>query len=431
MADVVTDLGQLNGWFKYKYGPFFDNIPAVEKLTSRLGRIRKSQQIGRGFLFPVELVLPQGVTYSRTGQGAFTINDAIAGESQEVVVDGSQIIVNDVLSYEAAAKAQSEGDEAFGDAAGRMMKRLQKSGHKRVELDMWYGQSNWGQITSGTGSSTTRTYVLATASWAPGLWIAMKNATLDVVDSTVTPGNWYTSNAAMIVTAVNLAARSISVSGNATDLTAIDGAIAGGAYIVPRGAMAWSNSTTFTAWNSMVGVDKISLTNSGNLFSVSTAYELFQGNTFDCASSQLTLKKIYDGVSDSSAKLGEETELDVMVSFKTFNGLASDQASLRRYNADIKEAENGTKTISFYGLSGKLNITPYAVIKEGEAFSLPIDRFMKVGAMDLGFNVPGRGEQFFENVPTKAGYRLQMYASLAIVTGTPGGVTKFQNIVNQ
>ena len=46
MADVVTDLGQLNGWFKYKYGPFFDNIPAVEKITSRLGRIRKSQQIG-------------------------------------------------------------------------------------------------------------------------------------------------------------------------------------------------------------------------------------------------------------------------------------------------------------------------------------------------------------------------------------------------
>ena len=431
MADVVTDLGQLNGWFKYKYGPFFDNIPAVEKITSRLGRIRKSQQVGRGFLFPVELVLPQGVTYSRTGQGAFTINDAIAGESQEVTVDGSQIIVNDVLSYEAAAKAQSEGDEAFGDAAGRMMKRLQKSGHKRVELDMWYGQASWGQITSGTGATTNRVYVLSTASFAPGIWIAMKNATLDVIDSVTTPGNWYTSNAPMIVTAVNLAARSITVTGNATDLTAIDGAIAGGAFILPRGATSWTNSTTFVAWNSMVGVDKIAITNSGNLFGVSTTYELFQGNTFDVGSTQLTLKKIYDGVSDASAKLGEEVDLDVFTSFKTFNGLASDQASLRRYGAEVKNAENGAKEITFFGLSGKLKVIPYSIVKEGEAYALPLDRFMKVGAMDLGFNVPGRGEQFFENVPTKAGYRLQMYASLAIVTGTPGGVTKFTNIVNQ
>lgn len=424
MADVVTDLSQLNGWFKVKYGEFFDLIPAHEKLTSKLGRIRKAERVGSAFKFPVDLVLPQGVTYSRTGQGAFTISDAVAGEMSEASVDGSQVVVNDVLSYEAAAKAQSEGEEAFGDSAGRVMKRLQKSGHKRIELDMWYGQKTLGTLSAISGTSTTRTFTISAATWAPGIWVGMKNARIDVWD-TAAFGDLLTDSATdCIITAVDIANRQISVSGDSADLGDIDTGIGSSPVIVFKGTVV--NSTTY---NSMVGVDKICTTSGGTLFGV-TQTELFTANSYDVGSTQLTLKKIYDGVGDSAAKLGEESDLDVWVSIPTFNGLAADQASLRRYGAEVKNAENGARSLVFSGPTGNLNVLPYTLIKGGEAFAMPTDKLFKVGAMDLGFNVPGRGEQFFENVPNKAGYRLQMYAHLAIACAAPGGMTKFTGIVN-
>jgi hypothetical protein len=60
---------------------------------------------------------------------------------------------------------------------------------------------------------------------------------------------------------------------------------------------------------------------------------------------------------------------------------------------------------------------------------------MKIGAQDLGFNIPGRGEQYFEpaissNGKKMAGYQLMAYAHMAIICGAPGMCTYVQNIVN-
>lgn len=419
MSDVVTDTTKLNGWFKYKYGKFQDAIPASEKLTSQLGKITKTERIGRKFLFPVELALPQGATYAAAGAGAFTINGAIAGVMAEASVDGSQIVVNDVLDYESAAKAVAQGEEAYGDAAGRVMKRLTKAGHKRVELSMWYGQTNIGIGSSVSGTSTTRTWVLTTASWAPQIWIGMQNMLIDIYSSSTLVTKRTSTAGGTSVTTVNVSARSLVITGVAGELTTLDSDTA--PAFVPYASVG----------NDMAGVDKIVTTASGSLFGIAVTNEMWAGNTFDVGSQALTLKKIYDGDTDAAAKFGEGKRT-IFTSLKTWANLGADQASMRKYDAKYSsdKAENGFRSITFFGQTGELEIVPYGVIKEGEAYSLPLDQWMKIGSQDLSFNVPGRGEQYFENLPTSAGYRIQMYAMLAIICGQPGGCTKYTNIVN-
>lgn len=415
----ATDVTKLNGWFKNKYGKFQDAIPDVAKFSGSLP-FTKAQRIGNSFNFPIELALPQGVTYAAAAAGAFSLNNQIAGEMKNASVDGSQILVRDVLDYESAAKAIEEGDEAYGNSGARLVKRLQKSGYKRIELSMWYGQTNLGVISASTGSSTTRTWTFTTASWGAGIWAGMRNMQLDVYqDNTLAvQGN---TSAAVQITSVDVTNKKLAVSGNSTDLTTIDGYTMPGPVVVPYQSVG----------NDMAGVDKI-ITNSGSLFGINAAtYELWAGNTYDCGSAPFTLAKLNQAIGDSVAK-GLDEKATVFVNHKTWGNLCSDQASLRKYDAQYKssKAENGFRTLSFFSQNGELEIMPHTIIKEGEAWVCPTERFMKIGATDLTFNVPGRGDQFFENVPNQAGYELRAYADLALISGGPGMCTKVKNIVN-
>lgn len=432
MADTATTVTKLNGWFKSKYGKFQDNIPEVAKLNGMLGQIVKAQKVGKNFNFPVELSLPQGTTYAAAGDGAFAFEDTIPGEMKEATIDGSQILVSDILDYESAAKAVEEGEEAYGDAGERMVRRMRKAGYKRIELSEWYGQSNLGVINTlpaSTGTST-KAVQLTTASWASGIWTGMKNMRLQVYNSALSTLKGAASTWIQ-VDAVNVSTRTLTLTGkNSAGDT--DTAWTGGTaavisdVLVPKGSVG----------KDMAGVDKI-VTNTGSLFGIDAAsYELWAGNTFSCGSVAFSLKKLQDAIADAVGK-GLQEKATVFVNPKTWANLCSDQAAMRKYDASYSDgkAKNGFRSLTMYSQNGELEITPHTIIKEGEAFIIPVDRFMKIGAQDLSPNVPGRGEAYFDNATNSsgqslAGYRLMMYAHLAIICGAPAYTTKVTNIVN-
>jgi len=433
MSDAVTTVAKLNGWFKSKYGKFQDNIPDVAKLNKMLGEIVKAQKVGRNFNFPVELSLPQGCTYATAGDGAFAFEETIPGEMKEATIDGSQILVSDIIDYESAAKAVEEGEEAYGDAGERMVRRMRKAGYKRIELSQWYGQASLGAIgtlPASTGTST-RAVVITTATWATGIWTGMKGMRLEAYDPTLTTRRGQAAGYYEI-TAVLIASRTLSLTaktsaGVATEAVWTDtSAVAVGDVFVPKGSFG----------KDMAGVNKI-VTNSGSLFGIDAAtYELWAGNTFANGSVPFTLKKLQDSISDAVGK-GLEEKATVFVSTRTWNNLCSDQAALRKYDASYNEAKakSGFRALTMFSQNGELEIVPHTIIKEGEAFIIPVDRFMKIGAQDLGPNVPGRGEQYFDNATNSsgqslAGYRLMMYAHEAIISGAPALCTKVTGIVN-
>ncbi len=418
MADTVTTVSKLNGWFKDKHGKFQDLIPDVAKLEGMIGPLVKAQKVGRNFLFPVELSLPQGVTYAAAGDGAFAFEDTVPGEMKEATIDGSQISVSDILDYESAAKATDEGDAAYGDAGDRLIKRMRKAGHKRIELAMWYGQTWLAQIASCTTSGSTRVCVLKTAEWAAGIWTGMKNMRVDVYTSSALSSKVGTG-ATLVINSVDVANKTLVLSG--TDYASV----LADHYIVPRNSVG----------KDMAGVGKI-VTNTGSLFGISAAdYELWAGNSFANGGGAFTLKKLQDAIADAVGK-GLDEKATCFVSSRTWANLCSDQAALRKYDASFsKKAENGFRSLSFWSQNGELEIVPHTVIKEGEAWILPVDRFLKIGAQDLSFDVPGRGEQYFDNATNSsgqalAGYRLMAYGHLAIIHGAPGTCTKVTGIVN-
>jgi hypothetical protein len=417
MSDSATTVAQLNGWFKPKFGKFQDIIPEVAKFVGSIGPLVKAQKVGKDFEFPVELSLPQGVTYAAAGDGAFAFEDTIPGEMKNATIDGSQVVVTDILDYESAAKATQEGDEAYGDAGERLIKRIRKSGYKRIELSAWYGQRWLAVISTASTVSSRRACVITTAEWATGIWTGMKNMRVDVyTDSTLS--SKVNSTTYLTVYSVAVSTKTITLAG--TDYASVDT----GHYIVPRNSVG----------KDMAGIGKI-VTNTGSLFGIDASlYELWAGNTFDCGTTAFSLKKLQDAISDAVGK-GLDEKASVYVSTRTWANLCADQAALRRYGAEMSKAQNGFRRLEMYSQNGELEIIPHSVIKEGEAWILPTERFMKIGAQDLGFNVPGRGDQYFENAVNGsgqaiAGYRLMAYAHLAIICGAPGMCTMVQNIVN-
>lgn len=433
MADSVTTVSKLNGWFKSKYGKFQNNVPDVAKLDRLLGDIVKAQKVGKNFNFPVELSLPQGTTYAAAGDGAFAFEETIPGEMKEATIDGSQILVSDILDYESAAKAVEEGAEAYGDAGERMVQRMRKAGYKRIELSEWYGQSNLGVISSMSASTvSTRTVVLTTASWATGIWTGMKNMRLQAYNTALSTLKGAGGGGYLQIESVQVSLRQLTISGRtsagATDDTQWTGgtAVATGDVFVPKGSVG----------KDMAGVDKI-VTATSSQFGIDPAtYELWSGNSFAAGGVAFSLKKLQDSIADAVGK-GLDEKATVFVSPRTWANLCADQAALRKYDASYTESKskNGFRSLTMFSQNGELEITPHTVIKEGEAWIIPVDRFMKIGAQDLSPNVPGRGEQYFDNATNSsgqslAGYRLMMYAHLAIICGAPAYCTKVTGIVN-
>jgi len=190
-------------------------------------------------------------------------------------IDGAQLLLASRLDYESAAKAAS-GKKAFANATQHLIETMMESAAHRVEVSMLYGQSGIGKQSTESGSGTDRVYTLQTASFAAGIWSGAENSELDFYNSSTK----LNTNAAVVVTAVDLDARTITVTGNASDLTAIDAATLPDIYF--KGSYG----------KEMVGIDKI-LTNTGTLFNINAGtYGMWKSSSYSAGSAALTMAKV-------------------------------------------------------------------------------------------------------------------------------------------
>lgn len=415
----------LNGLFKEVYADKIENlIPDGVKLLKLVPYIEAAKEIGNLYHQPVQLSHEHGVTYAAADSGAFNLNNAVAAIFKDAQLNGAQMLIRSQMSYEAAARASND-KKAFVKATSLMVQNMVNSLAKRLEISMLYGRTNVGQILSGTGSGGTRVYTLVTASWASGIWAGSENMPLDVVSlSTPTSsGNKVNTNAGVIVTAVDLVARTVSVSGNSTDLTAVDSQIAGGAYFIPFGSLL----------NDVFGLDRI-ITNTGTLYNIdASVYNLWKGNSYDAGTAALSFSKILSAVA-LAVERGLDQDVVCMISPKTWANISSDQAALRMYDDSYKTSklETGASEYSFHGQNGKIDIVSSIYVKEGEAFLFPPKRLKRIGAMNISFKMPGRQQQedFFLELTSSAGYELRAYTDQTLFSDSPARLVKVINIVN-
>lgn len=414
---TVNDQTQLVALFKDVFGDSVINrFPNITKI-SRMFDFSKAEVLGKKLVVPVQVAEEHGVTYAAgtDAESSITLLDPTAGELQTAEIDGSQIYARSRIGYATIERAKEAGKAAFAQALRHVVDLLTKACGKRLEATHLHGRRGWGTISSVSGAGTTRDWVVTEASWAAGLWSGTKNMTLDVWAANY--GSKTNTNAKVTITAVTRSSRTISVSGNATDLTNI----VAGMHIFPETA---SPTTEFA------GIDAI-LQNTGTLFAINAGtYDIWKANQY-AVGGAISMEKILDAVR-LGAEMGLMDDVVCIVSPKAFQVLNNDLAALRRLDRSYstKEGENGTEEILYHGQTGTVRIMPHLYQKDGLAFIINPKQWHRVGATsDFGFITRGgNGERLIYELPNNPASEMRAAFLGAIYCDAPAHQTVMTGI---
>ncbi len=420
----------LNGLFRQKYSKQVkDLIPDFGIIQKRVP-FSQAELLGDFYHLPVVVADEHGFTYGGATAANYTLNASIAMQLQDAQVTGSELTLTSEASYGAVSRSAKKGDTAVEKLVDLLMERMKASTNKRVEIALLYGQSvtGIGKIASQTGSSTSRAWVISNATFAAGIWAGMENCQLDVYLTGSFSSGPINSNAAVVVASVNVGTRVINVTGNSTDLTAIDGDIATGAVLFFYGA----GATSALNGMEMVGIDAI-LTNTGTLFNISaSSYNLWASQSYDCLSAELSMAKVLAGLAIPVGR-GLLQDVQLLVAPDSWANLNSDIGAQRMFDEsyESKKGEKGVNSIIYHGQNGKIEIISHPMVKRGEAFALPLDLVQRVGSCDVSFRGEGplgQEDYFFQNTTTN-GWTIRAYTDQAIMIEAPAYCVKFINIV--
>lgn len=407
MADYTgsNTLSTLNGNFKEVYAEVIENlIPDDLILLKKVSFVSKQKESGNAYHQPVVLGQEHGVTFSGPNSGAFELNAPIAGQIKDATVNPSQLVLRSAMSYEAAARA-AKGRNAFIDSTQHLIENMTESISKKLEIEHMYGSSGLAVV----DSLSTQDITIQTAEWAPGIWAGSEGMKIDVYQgstSTLRQGD-------LVISAVNMDTRVLTVVGTTTGIVSGDTIYFDG-----------------SKGNEMVGLHGI-LSNTGSLFGISAAaYSLWKTPT-QAAGGVLSFTILQKAAAKAKEK-GANGRVLALINVRAFSDLANSEAALRMYDDSYSPAklEKGSKALLFHSQVGEIEIVPSLYVKEGYAYVMNPKDFMRIGAVDVTFKVPGREEEFFTQLANHAGYDIRCYTDQALFCKAPGRQVLITGIVN-
>lgn len=320
---------------------------------------------------------------------------------------GSPAVLRSLLGYVAASRAALGGQKAFMDATKFLVANMLRSMAKKLEIEMLYGQVGYAKVDGALVAATT--LPIQAGEWAPGIWAGAEGMPIEVRDGTTG-----VLKASVKVQSVDMELQEIVVDAGVT--------CADGDIIWHKGAYG----------NEFAGIHKILTVSSGSLFNIDVGtYNLFRGNSYSAASAALSFTKLGQAATRAVEK-GQEGTLLAMVNVRSWQNMLTDQAALRKYDQSYSPAkmENGSKSLKFHSQNGEIEIEPSLYVKQGYAYLLNVDDWMRVGSTDITFKRPGQGEEFFRDLENSAAYELRLYTDQALFCQAPGRNTIITDIVN-
>lgn len=381
---TTNDQTALVGNFKQAWG---NDVPSLFKFVAPLANRIKfdppEKEVGGIYHQPVDLQQEHGFTYS-AADNTPTLLAAVAGKMGDAQIPGSQIYGRSRVSYEAIMRSQNSS-QAVRQATKHVVKRLGMSGTKRLELELLHGRRGLGVMSAISGTSTTRAVTISDATWAAGIWAGMEGATLDIYKTVTTYADTKvnTTGAAgtLYISSVDVANKKLNLTGNSTDLTALDSLVANAYFFLE------TSSTTA----SMAGIDAIAR-NTGSLFNIdASAYALWGGNVYSTTTGTPSMAKFLDALALAQSFGLQGMKATAIVSPKCYNVLNSDEAALVRHDVAKVKGENGFQGLVYNGPTGPLEILSHAFQKDGLAHIIVEEEFHRVGASDLDFVSRGAG----------------------------------------
>jgi hypothetical protein len=419
------DVSRLAGFFKDRFGENASALPSEGyDILQRRIPFSQADQLGERLSEPVRMSHSTGWTFaggSTTGT-MFALNAPKSPQTVEASWTSQEFVLRERTSWKALRAAQTS-KQAFANAYDEMVRDMKNSADFACEFSMLYGTSSLGRVESQTGSSTSRVYVLTKASSTAGLWYKMQGALFDVYDAE-NAGTKLNTNADVVIVSADIADADgkvvLSVTGNATDLTAIDAAIATGAFLIPKGAEG----------NMMVGINAIS-TNTGAYAGINaTSFPLWRSTSLNANAAAATFSKFMQALKRNRLKSGPGMRT-ALISEATAHDLIDNLSALQRFvnKSGGGDFDLGGGGMTFHGPSGHIEFMPHVLVKEGEAFILDLKEFKRIGSVEFTFDPTGKGT-YFEHVSGFAGLELVGYWDQSIICKKPGSITKITNIVN-
>lgn len=417
---------QIAGWFKEKYGEVSKTLPNVAYCQKRW-KFSERERLGNEYHFPVFLRRPHGTTWAGGDKAgtAYDLNAPKSLVSKDAKLSGGEFVLQEDIAYGVLTRAQSQGEEAFGEAMEEVVLQMRESASYYLEMALLYGGTNIGAISARVsgGGTGVQVFTLTDASWAPGLWAGMEGAYVDVF----TPALTTKRNAAgtIEITEIDPDLRRVEMTGTIAELDAIVATD----VIVPRGALEDATPT----YNWFYGLDKIATTTSGTIFNISaTDYHMWRGNVYDFKSKKATFAKIQAALTKAVVR-GLMEDVDVLCPTYTWTDVMNDLSALRRFASETKtEMKLGTNSIEFHGANGgTLSLVNHIMVKAGDLFIVPPKRMRRVGSAEITFRIPGVESQedaMFQELESKAGVRLRCMWDQALVSTHPARVVKGKDV---
>jgi hypothetical protein len=421
MAAVHTST-TLDAMWKEVYGDeLIDLIPQTAKLTKTYP-FKTGKKVGDIYRQPVVVAGSHGFT---RGRGNQAMNAAIVSVSADAQLNPFPLYLREAISYDAAAR-MIENNQSFMLWSKHLVNQMFNAMYNQIEIEMLYGASPYGigtadTMTFGGGGATTGSVVLTAASWAAGIWAGKENSTISFYKSS--DSTLINTNAAVVITAITESSRTLSLSGNNTDLTALASHLGSGdAYIT------WyhAGGSTMGEYENP-GFDKI-ITNTTTLFNINAAtYSLWKGQSY-AVSGSLT-RAVIKKASAQAVNYGLTGDCTLWVSPKAFAVLEEAEAGLTRFPGDgKKKAVNGFGQLAFFGQAGMIKVEAHIAVKDGEAFLIPDNKVQRLGSTDVTFNLPGKTGEIFLHKPDYTSYELRAMSEQGFLIEAPAQCVKLTGI---
>ena len=389
MSGTANTLDNLNGLYKKVYDGKLENlIPDGVKLLNAIKFVRKEKRPGADYNQSVILGMEHGVSFAEPDEGAFALNPPISGVIKQASIRGYQMVLRSAMAFDTMFAADSAGERAFEEATKYIFQAMMDSMSKKLEIRLFYGQSG---LATATAASNTLT--ISVGQWAPGIWGGAENMRIELFDSSEN------SLGDAKVTAVDFDNKTVSV-----DAMPAGAAAAGTVSIYEYGSKG----------KEMAGLHKI-ITNTGSLFGISASqYSLWKGNSHPVGGA-MSFNKLAKGLAKPVAK-GLQSDVTVYVNPSSWADLMTEQAGSRRFDVSYKSAtsQNGSEALEFFSQNGKMTIVSSIFVKEGVAYAINHDQFLRVGSTDLTFKNPLSNEDFFHLLENNAGVGIRCYTNQAL-----------------
>lgn len=400
----VNDLTTLQGLFKDVYGDLKEIIPDGVKFLNMIPFIQKDKQPGNQFVIDVVLGLEHGVTYADGSGAVVALNNAIAGATKPAQVKGAEIYIRSALSYLAVQRSMGGGAKAFKDASKLVVGNMMRSLTKRLEAALMHGGKNIGIVASNVGPVLT----LQAAHWAPGLWAGAEGMQITIfaplAGETDAPDTAVQRVGTATVTAISFDLKTVTVNA------------------LPTGTLA-GDVITFAgaAGTEMAGLHKI-LTNTGTLFGINaTTYQLWRGAKYAPAVTSVLSFAIVEQAVSKAVEKGLDSDVCLLVNPGHFDDLLTEQAGKRMYDSSYGGTmENGAKSLKFHGQNGVIEIVPTIYAKEGFAYGVSKEDFVRVGSTDITFRDPLMGDQYIKHLENSTAYEMRAWTDQALFCSAPG-----------